>query len=117
MKNRYWIMLLAGILVLCLVLALALSTPAPATHVRIKIGDHTDTVDLRQPQNFVFAADNGGYNIVTVEGGKIAVTESDCPDQHCVRRGFCGSGTPIICLPHGLVIEFLGQQEIDGMVG
>lgn len=50
-----------------------------------------------------------GHNIVHVEHGAISVTEADCPDQICVHQGkLTGSGIPIICMPHRLVIEIEG---------
>ena len=49
--------------------------------------------------------------------GKIAVTEASCPDHYCMKRGFCNSGTEIVCLPNRLVIQFLDAQEIDAAVG
>ena len=52
-----------------------------------------------------------------VENGKIGVCEATCPDHYCMKRGFCNSGTEIVCLPNRLTIRFLGQQEIDAVVG
>ncbi len=50
-----------------------------------------------------------GHNIVHVEPGAISVSEADCPDQICVFQGkLTGSGIPIICMPHRLVIEIEG---------
>ena len=117
MKSKYWIMLLAVIVVLCLVPVLMSQSSSPATQAQIRADDYVGTVDLWNPQELVFTAEDGGYNTVTVQNGKIAVTEADCPDQHCVQRGFCNSGTPIVCLPHKLVITFMGSQEIDGEIG
>jgi len=59
----------------------------------------------------------GGHNVVTVKDGRIAVTQANCPDHYCMDRGFCNSGSPIVCLPNRLVIEFSGEQEIDFVVG
>ena len=117
MKNRYWIMLLAGILLLSFVPLMLPSTDAPADMVQIKYGNNFMTVRLDEDQELTFRAEGGGYNTVTVSNGAIAVTEADCPDHYCMERGFCNSGTPIVCLPHKLVIEFVGQQEIDGLIG
>ena len=55
--------------------------------------------------------------LIQVVSGSVAVTVADCPDQYCVQRGYVSGGTPIVCLPHRLVIEFLGVQEIDGILG
>ena len=116
MKSKYWIMILAAIFVLCLVSAMLLFSGEPAAMAQIKYGTNVLTVRLDEDREMTFAGDKGGYNTVTVRDGKVAVTEADCPDQYCVQRGFCSSGTPIVCLPHGLVIEFLGDQEIDGIL-
>ena len=116
MKNRYWIMLLGAIAVCCLVLAIAPASTPKAGTAKVKSGNTAITVDLQKDQEFTLDAAGGGYNNVTVKDGKIAVTEADCPDQYCVQRGFCAGGTPIVCLPHNLVIEFLGDQEIDGLL-
>ena len=58
-----------------------------------------------------------GTNTVTVRDGKVAVTQADCPDHYCMDRGWCDSGTPIVCLPNRLVLKFVGKQTVDGAVG
>ena len=117
MKNRYWIMILGIILALCIGLIFLPASTEPAKTVRIKYGDSITTVSLNEDQQHTFPAENGGYNTVTVRDGKIAVTDADCPDHYCMERGFCDSGTPIVCLPHKLIIEFVEEQEIDGLIG
>ena len=117
MKTKYWIMALALLLALCLGLTMLTMGGEAASQARITSnGKVIRTVDLSFDQEFtVETAD--GYNVVTVKDGKIAVTEASCPDHHCMARGFCNSGTQIVCLPNRLVIEFLGEAEIDGVVG
>ncbi len=118
MKNKHWILLLALVLAGCLFASLLLLPGnRPATHATILCGGKTyKTLDLRQDQEFTIPC-AGGYNTVTVKDGRIAVTEADCPDQYCVRQGFCNSGVEIVCLPHNLVIRFVGDSGIDGAVG
>lgn len=49
---------------------------------------------------------NGGFNTVTVRPGSICVSDADCSDHSCVRQGWLEGGlTPIVCLPHKLVIQ------------
>ena len=115
MKSKYWIMLLGAVAAWCLVLTFASAAKPEAQMAQVKSGDQIITINLRAEQEFTLES-TGGYNTVTFKGGKIAVTEADCPDQYCVQRGFCGSGTPIVCLPHNLVIEFSGEQKIDGLL-
>ena len=117
MKNKYWIMIFGAVFALCLALTLIPADGTPATKAQIRSEDSAVIVDLRQPQKLIFNTADGNYNIVTVKDGKIAVTEADCPDQYCVKQGFCNSGEQIVCLPHKLVISFLGESEIDSAVG
>ena len=117
MKNKHWIMIFGAVFALCLALALLPAFDAPAARAQIKYGDEITTVDLQIDQEMVFESEDGSYNAVTVRDGMIAVTKANCPDQYCVKQGFCNSGEQIVCLPHKLVISFLGESEIDGAVG
>ena len=117
MKSKYWVMIIVAILAVCLVPVLLPANNTPALKAQIRSEDSVVVVDLLQPQELVFETADGGYNIVTVKDGKIAVTEADCPDQYCVRQGFCNSGRDIVCLPNRLVITFVGEQELDGVSG
>ena len=80
-------------------------------------GKTVKTVDLRVNQEFTVTGENGGVNVVTVRDGKIAVTQANCPDHYCEKRGFCAGGTDIVCLPNRLVIHFLGAQTVDAQAG
>ena len=116
-KNKYWILIFGVIFAACLLLMLLPQNAAPATSAQVvSEGKIVCIADLAKDQEFTVTVD-GGYNVVSVKGGKIAVTAADCPDQYCVRQGFCNSGAQIVCLPHKLVISFLGETEIDGAVG
>ena len=119
MKTKYWIALLAVLLIICAGLSIPLLMPGEAaTHAEIvSEGRVLHTVDLRIDQEITVANSQGGINIVTVRDGKIAVTEADCPDHYCMHRGFCNSGAQIVCLPNLLIIRFTGAQEVDIVVG
>ena len=117
MKSRYWVAILAVILLLCAVPALLPAANQVSESVQIKYGNGVLTLDLNEDQEHTFPSADGGYNTVTIRDGKIAVTAADCPDGYCMDRGFCDGGAPIVCLPHKLVIEFMGRQEIDGIIG
>ena len=55
----------------------------------------------------------GDYtNTVTVEDGRIAVTQSDCPTNDCVRQGWHENGGAIICLPNGVEIRLSGETDL-----
>ena len=56
----------------------------------------------------------GGYNVITVRNKEICVSDADCPDHICMNYGWIkGSGAPIVCMPHHLVISFEEDTEID----
>lgn len=75
-----------------------------------------NTVD--QPYTLTFE-DESGSNTISVERGRIRVSEADCPDQVCVNQGWISDGTvPIVCLPHRLMVEIRGGGgELDGGAG
>lgn len=63
-----------------------------------------------------------GRNIIRIMNGGVSVEDADCPDKICLKQGFINkSGQSIICLPHKLVIEIIGNtkeeksSEIDGI--
>ena len=117
MKTKYWIVLLAALLLICGVLSVVFLRPGQAQQAEIwSDGKLVKTVLLSVDQEFtVEGAD--GFNTVTVRDGKIAVTAASCPDSYCMHRGFCQGGAQIVCLPNRLVIKFVAEQEIDGVVG
>lgn len=119
MKTRTWILIFVITLLIFGALSVPLLFPGDAAaYAEISSqGERVQTVSLAVDQQFEITTENGGYNTITVKDGKIAVTEATCPDHYCMQRGFCNSGTQIVCLPNRLVIRFLGQQSIDAVVG
>ena len=119
MKTKYWIIALSVLLAVCIGLSIPILLPGEAaSHAEIlSEGTVIHTVDLSQDQQLTIANSKGGVNTVTVQDGKIAVTEASCPDHYCMHRGFCDGGAQIVCLPNGLIIRFTDVQEIDFVVG
>ncbi len=78
-------------------------------------GEVLERIDLskvRKPYDMDISTEYG-HNTVHVEKGAISVSEADCPDKVCMYQGrLTGSGIPIICMPHRLVIEIEGG-DID----
>lgn len=83
----------------------------PARLVRIvSDGVLIETIDLSASPDREIAIENEyGKNIVSVEDHRIRVREADCPDRVCVNAGFLSAARPILCLPHKLVIESVGE--------
>ncbi len=61
----------------------------------------------------VTVGENRGFrNVVEVSGGRVRVTDADCPDRLCVRQGWIRySGESIVCLPHKLVVTVRGSEH------
>ena len=66
-------------------------------------------------------AEGTSYNLISVTDGKVVVEAADCKDQICVRhKPVSSKGESIICLPHRLVVEIVGDavsgEALDGVV-
>lgn len=72
-------------------------------------------IDLNKDDGKDFVVDgiNGKVHI-HVKDGAIAVTESNCPHQDCVRTGYVSqTGKPIICAYNGVSITIEGNSNND----
>ena len=58
-------------------------------------------------------------NTITVQGGEIAITASNCPGADCVHNGAIHtSGRSIVCLPNGVEIRVENAgSDVDFVVG
>ena len=91
---------------------------ATATHGQIYLeGELIQTLSLEQDQ--VLTVTRRYTNEITVSGGKISITGSDCPGQDCVHSGSIHSaGRSLVCLPNGLEIRVTAQEgDVDFVVG
>ena len=119
MKTRTWILLIALLLVLSIAAALLLHYYNNAEAAAVQVwsrGELLYTLPLSVDTTVTVQTD-GGTNTVTVKDGRVAVTEADCPDGYCVKRGFCGGGAQIVCLPNRLVLKFTKDAPLDGISG
>lgn len=118
MKTKVWIVLTAALVLICLGLTLWLfRSGQPASTVKIiSHGKVLYTLPLSAELTLQVPSESG-FNTITIRDGKVAVTEADCPDGYCMTRGFCDGGAQIVCLPNRLVIQFSGEQAIDGVAG
>ncbi len=57
---------------------------------------------------------NGGTNILKIEDGHAYVIYADCPDKLCCHAGKISlTGERIVCLPNKLMIEVIGEDDVD----
>jgi hypothetical protein len=55
-----------------------------------------------------------GKMVITVKSGAIAVTESGCSNQFCVKQGYVSrAGESIICAPNELLITLKGVDDSE----
>ena len=57
----------------------------------------------------------GDYkNTVSVSGGKVRISEADCPGEDCVHSGAISSpGRSIVCLPNRVEVRITGMGDVD----
>lgn len=60
----------------------------------------------------------GDYqNTISVSGGKIRISQSDCPGEDCVHSGAISApGRSIVCLPNRVEIRVTGASDVDFVV-
>ena len=78
---------------------------------QIKQGEEIKTVSLNKEENIEL---HGAT--VCVFDGKIAITDSNCPDKVCVKTGgISKKGESIVCVPNGIVITIDGKRAVDAV--
>lgn len=117
MKTKYWIIALSLLLTISIAFAFFFGqNNQPADTVQVfSEGKLLYALSLNEDQSVTVETQRGS-NTITVQNGKVAVTEADCPDGYCMARGYCSSGAQIVCLPHRLVLQF-AQSGLDGVSG
>ena len=117
MKTRFWILLFLSIAVVCAGLSIwLLGGRAETTAEVYSDGKLVQTIDLAVDGEYRIES-GGGWNVLTVSGGKIAVTSASCPTQDCVHHAAADHGAPIVCLPNRLVVQFSTPSELDALLG
>ncbi len=118
MKTKFWIFLTGSIIAVCVCLSFWLFRSADAASTVTVISDGKVLYTLPLSVDRTISVESArGENTVTIRDGKVAVTEADCPDGHCMARGFCDRGAQIVCLPNRLVLQFSDDPTIDGIAG
>ncbi len=108
------------IVLICALLLLALAawgalrlTKKPGGEAVVNVDGQTVAVlPLSEDTVLTVGADRGFTNIVEVSGGRVRVTEADCPDRLCVRQGWVSrEGESVVCLPHKLIVTVRGGKN------
>ena len=115
-KNLLWVLLFAVIVLGGVLVYRSLGKGEGTVAVVSVDGEVLERIDLSKVRESydLDIVTAWGRNRIHVAPGAISVTEADCPDHVCIYQGrLTGSGIPIICMPHRLVIEIEGG-DIDG---
>ncbi len=113
-KTRVWICLLVGLFLVGLALALA---PGAGPDRRNLVRRRFGAARQPSPGPELFCRKSIRNQHHHRAGGRIAVTQSDCPGGDCMQTGWQDGGRPIVCLPHRLVIQFTGTAGPDAISG
>ena len=114
-KRRYSLILAIGCIVFAGIAGIAINMTRQRGSQIIVWADGTQwgIYQLNQEQEIEIKTENG-RNILRIQDGKAKMTEADCPDGLCIRqREIDKIGESIICLPHRIVVEVIGDAQED----
>ena len=109
--------LLAGILsvtvVMTVVIQIGIKKPGETAVVTVD-GKVVKELPLSRDTNEIeIEGYQGGINRIVVSEGWVYMSYADCPDELCVHTGrIRNTGETIVCLPHRVVIEIKGGEEV-----
>ena len=107
------IIVIVSLLVVSLIAVLALSlTKKEGESVVVEIdGEYVGTYSLFEDGEYSL---NGGTNVLVIKEGKAYMSEANCPDKTCVKRGGVKyAGESIVCLPNRISVTVKGDGGVD----
>lgn len=108
--------LIGGVLILALGLfGWRLFSQEEGSQVVVRIdGQITAEYSLTEDRTVILNGCDGGNNTLEIADGTARMTEADCPDGLCVHQGEISyDGQTIVCLPHRIVVEIRGGENMD----
>lgn len=107
------IVLAAGIVSCIVVLGIRVDKPVARIYQNGVLIREIDLEAVSESHVITVEGENGSYNNILVEKGKISVIEASCPDHVCINQGTISDGiTPIVCLPNKLVIKIENSENM-----
>lgn len=93
-------------------LVLQLSQRNMGDRIRITIDGSVYGEYLLSEDQVIDIQELSGHNQVVISGGRAYMAEADCPDKYCMAyKPISKCHETIVCLPHKLVVEVVGQSE------
>ena len=120
MKTKTWILIIAAFTLAAVTASawILLARNGSGVAEIVQDGKVIREIDLNaviEPYTFEIVSEKG-RNTVEVEPGRIRIVSADCRDHYCVNQGWLRDGiTPIVCLPHRLVIRMKTPPDIDAV--
>ncbi len=114
------VLLIAGILLLAAGLLLRPLWYAPAQFAEIVIAETAEVQTVSLSVDDTYTVTSRGITLtVSVSGGAISVTQSDCRDGICKNTPpIRHAGQSIVCAPAGVVVRITGEEAVvDGVSG
>lgn len=94
----------------------------PAAKVEVAIVDNDsnktiiETFDLSKNTSFTIVTEPSsaneprGTNQLVIEDGNVWISEANCPNQDCVKKGKISmNGEMLVCLPHRVTVSIVGE--------
>lgn len=134
-SNRFWLILIGIVLILCLIPIVARVTevrsrpvkasPEPSSALEVvgpvaiiylddQVVDIVDLGAITETYTKEFKGQSGNVNTVEYASGQIRVHDATCPDQICVSQGWMDETSilPIACLPNSLIIQVATTEDL-----
>ena len=107
------ILLITAVLLCAVVLWLISRPDTEGTYAVITHqGEKVATYPLSQ--DIAVTIGDEAYNIITIAGGKVFVSDANCGDHTCIHTGKISlQGQQIVCLPHELIISVTGGSDSE----
>lgn len=88
----------------------------PGSLVVVSI-DGEEILQLPLAENHIEIIENqADYNILVIENKLVNIKEANCANQLCVKhKSISLQGEMIVCAPHKLVVQIIGDSEIDSV--
>ncbi len=83
------------------------------------LADGRQVAELDLPQGHRSLSVDGyqGKSFLEIEGGRVRMVDSACPDKLCVRTGWISRpGESIVCLPNRVVVEVVSGEGSPDVV-
>ena len=103
----------AAAIALCVAVSAAVIYTRPALTVTVTAPNYERTFDVRADETVTLDC-----LTVHISGGKVWVTDADCPDKTCVRTGvITRAGQSIVCLPNKVTVTISGESDLQWELG